>query len=76
MKGTFMIQESQYRALGVSGIKVSPLGAGTNRWAQGKNDEAVFQTFQSLVDAGVNFFDTAEIYSSGTCISSIFLTPC
>jgi aryl-alcohol dehydrogenase-like predicted oxidoreductase len=65
MKDTFMIQESQYRALGVSGIKVSPLGAGTNRWAQGKNDEAVFQTFQSLVDAGVNFFDTAEIYNMG-----------
>jgi aryl-alcohol dehydrogenase-like predicted oxidoreductase len=65
MKGTFMIQEGQYRALGVSGIKVSPLGAGTNRWTQGRNDEAVFQTFQSLVDAGVNFFDTAEIYSMG-----------
>ena len=60
-----MIQENQYRSLGVSGIKVSPLGAGTNRWAQGKNDEAVFQVFQSLVGAGVNFFDTAEVYSSG-----------
>ena len=60
-----MIQENQYRSLGVSGIKVSPLGAGTNRWAQGKNDEAVFQVFQSLVDAGVNFFDTAEVYNSG-----------
>ncbi len=44
---------------------VSPLGTGTNRWAQGKNDEAVFQTFRSLVDAGVNFFDTAEVYSMG-----------
>jgi aryl-alcohol dehydrogenase-like predicted oxidoreductase len=60
-----MIQENQYRSLGVSGIKVSPLGVGTNRWAQGKNDEAVFQAYQSLLDAGVNFFDTAEVYSSG-----------
>jgi aryl-alcohol dehydrogenase-like predicted oxidoreductase len=60
-----MIQEYQYRSLGVSGIKVSPLGVGTNRWVQGKNDEAVFQAYQSLVDAGVNFFDTAEVYNSG-----------
>src|SRR6266852_2198109 len=60
-----MIQESQYRSLGLSGIKVSPLGAGTNRWAQGRNDKAVFQTFGSLVDAGVNLFDTAEVYNGG-----------
>jgi len=61
-----MKQENKYRVLGGSGITVSRLGAGTNRWAQGKNDEAVFQTFQALVDAGVNFFDTAEVYSRGT----------
>jgi aryl-alcohol dehydrogenase-like predicted oxidoreductase len=60
-----MIQENQRRTLGVSGIKVSSLGTGTNRWAQGKNDEAVFQAYQSLIDAGVNFFDTAEVYNSG-----------
>ncbi len=41
------------------------MGTGTNRWAQGKNDESVFQAYQSLVDAGVNFFDTAEVYNSG-----------
>ena len=60
-----MISASRYRPLGVSGIMVSPLGTGTNRWAQGKDDEAVFQAFRSLVDAGVNFFDTAEIYGMG-----------
>ena len=60
-----MIQENQYRPLGASGIKVSSLGTGTNRWAQGKNDEPVFQAYQSLVDAGVNFFDTAEVYNGG-----------
>jgi aryl-alcohol dehydrogenase-like predicted oxidoreductase len=32
---------------------------------QGRNDEAVFQTFHFLVDAGVNFFDTAEVYGFG-----------
>jgi len=60
-----VIPESQYRLLGASGIRVSPLGTGTNRWAQGKNDDAVFETFRSLVDVGVNFFDTAEVYSMG-----------
>ena len=60
-----MIQENQYRSLGGSGIRVSPLGVGTNRWAQGKNDEAVFQVFRSFVGTGVNFFDTAEVYSRG-----------
>lgn len=60
-----MIQDSQYRPLGASGIRVSPLGTGTNRWWKGKNDEAVFEAFRSLVDLGVNFFDTAEVYSFG-----------
>ena len=44
---------------------VSPLGTGTNRWTQGKDDEAVFQAFHSLMDAGLNFFDSAEVYSMG-----------
>ena len=60
-----MIAESQYRNLGASGIKVSPLGTGTNKWWKGKNDDAVFETFRSLLDAGMNFFDTAEVYSFG-----------
>jgi aryl-alcohol dehydrogenase-like predicted oxidoreductase len=61
----FVVQESQYRPLGASGIRVPPLGTGTNRWRQGKNDVSVFQTFHSLMDAGLNFFDTAEVYSLG-----------
>jgi aryl-alcohol dehydrogenase-like predicted oxidoreductase len=60
-----MTQESMYRSLGASGIRVSPLGTGTNRWSKGKDDEVVFQAFHSLVDAGVTFFDTAEVYSFG-----------
>ena len=61
----FVVQESQYRPLGASGMMVSPLGTGTNRWRQGKDDESVFQAFRSLVDAGLTFFDTAEVYSFG-----------
>jgi aryl-alcohol dehydrogenase-like predicted oxidoreductase len=60
-----MMRNTEGRPLGLSGIRVSSLGAGTNRWAQGKNDLTVYKVFQSLVDAGVNFFDTAEIYTMG-----------
>lgn len=60
-----MIQTHPTRAFGASGLTVSPLGVGTNKWEYGKNDEQVLQVFQSSLDAGVCFFDTAEIYGSG-----------
>ena len=60
-----MRQGKQVRQLGATGLAVSPLGLGTNRWAYGKNDEAVAQTFRVYVDAGGNFIDTAEVYGFG-----------
>jgi aryl-alcohol dehydrogenase-like predicted oxidoreductase len=53
------------RALGASGLTVSPLGVGTNKWAIGKNDRAVLEAFQAFLDAGTDFFDTAELYGFG-----------
>ena len=44
-----MIQGKQVRQLGASGLVASPLGLGTNKWAYGKNDEAVAQTFRAYV---------------------------
>ncbi len=61
-----MIQPSRQRALGASGISVPPLGVGTNRWSYGKNDTSVLQAFSSSLDAGINFFDTAEVYGRGS----------
>ncbi len=60
-----MTQTQSTRALGASGLTVSPLGVGTNKWIYGKNDERVLQVFQSSFDAGVCFFDTAEVYGFG-----------
>jgi aryl-alcohol dehydrogenase-like predicted oxidoreductase len=61
------------RRLGKSGITVSGLGIGvwswgdTNFWqygnTHGKDD--VHQAFQASLEAGVNFFDSAEIYGNG-----------
>jgi aryl-alcohol dehydrogenase-like predicted oxidoreductase len=53
------------RALGKGGDAVSALGVGTNRWRQGTNDGAVFETYQALLDGGVSFIDTAEVYGFG-----------
>lgn len=60
-----MTQTQFTRALGASGLTVSPLGVGTNKWIYGQNDEQVLQVFQSSLDAGVCFFDTAEVYGFG-----------
>jgi aryl-alcohol dehydrogenase-like predicted oxidoreductase len=56
---------SQTTKLGSTDIKISRIGIGTNRWAFGENDEAVSQAYNSLLDRGINFFDTAEIYTGG-----------
>jgi len=60
-------QANQQRALGGSGIMVPALGLGTNRWGggRGKNTSAVFETFQTYLDTGQAFFDTAEVYNGG-----------
>ena len=53
------------RRLGAGGAAVSALGVGTNRWRQGSNDGAVFETYQALLDGGIDFIDTAEVYGFG-----------
>jgi aryl-alcohol dehydrogenase-like predicted oxidoreductase len=57
--------QGRMRALGRAGPTVSALGVGTNKWAVGKNDESVFETYRAFQDGGINFFDTAEIYGFG-----------
>ena len=67
-----MIQVDQ-RQLGGSGIVVPALGVGiwswgdTRFWNYGKDytQEDVVQAYRACLDAGLNFFDTAEIYGRG-----------
>jgi aryl-alcohol dehydrogenase-like predicted oxidoreductase len=67
-----MIQVDQ-RHLGASGIAVSPLGVGVwswgdkTFWGYGKDytREDVSQAYNVCQDAGINFFDTAEMYGRG-----------
>ena len=59
--------------LGKTGIRISPLGLGTWQWGDfmiwgyGKsyNDSDLHGAFQASLSAGINFFDTAEIYGKG-----------
>jgi len=52
-----------YRNLGNSGLKVSALSWGN--WINTKGEDTTYDIIKCAYDAGVNFFDTAEIYGFG-----------
>ena len=52
-------------SLGSTNIKISRIGAGTNRWKKGENDANIYKVYNTLLENGVNFIDTAEIYTDG-----------
>ncbi|MGZ9809862.1 aldo/keto reductase [Pseudoroseicyclus sp. H15] len=57
-----------YRALGRSGLVVSPLCLGTMTFGPGEwgaSETAAREIFDAYRDAGGNFIDTADIYSGG-----------
>ena len=59
--------------LGKTGIEISPVGAGAWQWGDrmmwgygDKYQESDVQAaFDASLEAGINFFDTAEVYGSG-----------
>lgn len=58
----------QYRPLGKTGFNVSTISFGA--WAIGADwgdvtEEAAMATLHAAVDAGINFFDTADVYGNG-----------
>jgi aryl-alcohol dehydrogenase-like predicted oxidoreductase len=57
----------EYRALGRTGVKVSPLCLGTMMFGPwGNEDEAdSIRIIHAALDAGINFVDTADVYSTG-----------
>ncbi|MFZ3577157.1 aldo/keto reductase [Virgibacillus sp. DJP39] len=57
-----------YRDLGKTGMRISELSFGT--WAIGGawgklNDKEALKALDHAIDAGVNFFDTADVYGDG-----------
>ena len=57
----------KYRTLGTTGIKVSPLCLGAmmfGAWGNPDHDESIAVIHRAL-EAGINFIDTADVYSGG-----------
>ena len=61
---------TDYRLLGRSGLRVSPLALGTMTfgadWGWGADPDEARRLFDRYVDAGGNFVDTAVNYTNGT----------
>jgi aryl-alcohol dehydrogenase (NADP+) len=64
----------EYARLGATGLQVSRIclgcmsygerGRGNHDWSLGEQDARPF--FQRAIEAGINFFDTANVYSAGS----------
>ncbi|MHB8689612.1 MAG: aldo/keto reductase [Solirubrobacteraceae bacterium] len=57
----------EYRTLGNTGVRVSPLCLGAmmfGGWGESEHDDSIAIIHRAL-DAGINFIDTADVYSRG-----------
>jgi aryl-alcohol dehydrogenase-like predicted oxidoreductase len=52
----------QYRSLGRSGLKVSPLCLGTMNFGPHTSEPDSFAIMDKALEVGINFFDTADVY--------------
>src|SRR5688500_17556292 len=55
----------EYRMLGRSGVLVSPLCLGTMNFGGATNEEDSFAIMRKAVEGGINFFDSANVYTKG-----------
>ena len=51
------------RALGRSGLQIPPLTFGGNVFGWTVDEAGAFSLLDAMVDAGLNFIDTADVYS-------------
>jgi aryl-alcohol dehydrogenase-like predicted oxidoreductase len=56
-----------YRNLGASGLKVSPICLGTMMFGHRTEEAEAARIVDMAREAGVNFIDTADVYSKGAC---------
>ena len=66
--------DNEYVPLGNTGLSISPIGIGTWAWGDklfwqygkgGFSDADLRAAFDASLEAGINWFDTAELYGSG-----------
>ncbi len=61
----------EYRRLGTSGLLVSALGLGTNNLGSRLDESGSRAVVEAALNAGVTFFDTADIYGRGASESAL-----
>jgi aryl-alcohol dehydrogenase-like predicted oxidoreductase len=54
----------EYRTLGRTGVKVSPICLGTDNYGFVTPEDEAIQMINRALDAGINFLDTANVYTS------------
>ena len=63
---------TSYRLLGRSGLKISPPALGTmtfgKDWSWGAEESEARRIFDTYVDRGGNFIDTANAYTNGSSV--------
>ncbi|MDP2894670.1 MAG: aldo/keto reductase [Sulfurimonas sp.] len=52
----------QYRYIGKTGLRVTPIGLGTMSFGSWSDEAEAFKIMDKAYDRGINFFDTAELY--------------
>jgi len=52
----------EYTHVGRSGLKVSRLALGTMNFGMVTDEADAFRIMDAAIDAGINFFDTADVY--------------
>ncbi|MEW5817158.1 MAG: aldo/keto reductase [Spirochaetota bacterium] len=65
----------KYRQLGKTGFKVSEISLGTwqvgGRWGSAFNDHNAEKILNLAIDRGINFIDTADVYSAGASEAAV-----
>ena len=57
--------EMLYKRLGSSGLKVSAVGLGGNTFGRYVDEAGTARIVHRALDLGINFFDTADVYTAG-----------
>jgi aryl-alcohol dehydrogenase-like predicted oxidoreductase len=65
----------RYRSLGQTGFEISEVSLGTwqvgGRWGEPFNDTTAETLLHQAIDAGINFIDTADVYSAGASEAAV-----
>lgn len=64
----------QYRYIGKTGLRVTPIGLGTMSFGSWSDEAEAFRIMDKAYDRGINFFDTAELYPVPPRVEDVGIT--